>query len=360
VAKPRSSRGFTLIELLVVIAIIAVLIALLLPAVQSAREAARRAQCTNNLKQMGLGVHNYLSTHNVFPPIMGNWNLSGPATPLAGSGTWPIGWAVAILGNMEQTPLFNAVNFSNGTQDAPNTTVSYTKVNTYVCPSESVQQGPWVGSSFINYAANVGGPASIASNSGVIVPMSAGSNSNCQCGGTNIGSFGTQGITDGTSNTAMFSEKLIGIAGGAAALRSSPNARRVNFSISITYNDDNVNGAAQAQNFVSACKSIPGTQASVGNSMWNGAAWTGSHAGTYRFNAYSHVMTPNGVSCTNQATEDPGTYRTGITAGSFHPGGVNVGMADGSVRFIKDTISAPTWWAVGSRNQGEVISSDAL
>src|SRR3954447_12785242 len=124
--QARGRRGFTLIELLVVIAIIAVLIALLLPAVQAAREAARRAQCINNLKQMGLGVHNYLSANNVFPPIMGNWNIPptpATTTPFAGSGTWPLGWACAILPNMEQSQLYNALNYSNGTQDAPNTTV---------------------------------------------------------------------------------------------------------------------------------------------------------------------------------------------------------------------------------------------
>jgi len=359
--KVRRSRGFTLIELLVVIAIIAVLIALLLPAVQAAREAARRAQCVNNLKQMGLGVHNYLSTNNVFPPIMGNWNLAGPATPLVGSGTWPLGWAVAILPNLEQTTLYNAVNFSNGTQDPPNTTVSYTKVAAYVCPSESLAPGPWVASSFINYSANFGGPASIASNSGLIVPMSGNSTSNCQCGGGNIGSFGTQGVTDGTSNTAMVSEKLIGL-GGTGVLRASVNARRVNFSVSPAggFSPDNANGVAMAAAYVAACKSVPGTATSTGSNMWNGAAWTGSHAGTLRFNAYDHVNTPNGITCSTSGGEDPGTYLTAITAGSFHSGGVNVCMGDGSVRFVKDSISPVTWWAIGSRNMGEVVSSDAF
>src|SRR5580692_7256694 len=97
----KPSRGFTLIELLVVIAIIAVLIALLLPAVQAAREAARRAQCTNNLKQLGLSVHNYISTNNCFPPLMSSFNLAG-GTPTTISGAWPLGWAVALLPNMEQ------------------------------------------------------------------------------------------------------------------------------------------------------------------------------------------------------------------------------------------------------------------
>ena len=356
----RRRRAFTLIELLVVIAIIAVLIALLLPAVQAAREAARRAQCVNNLKQMGLGAHNYLSSNNVFPPFMGNWNLlPSVATPLQGSGTWPLGWAVAILPNMEASPLFNAVNFSNGTQDPPNTTVSFAKVATYVCPSESITRGPWASSSYINYAANVGGPASIATNSGVIVPMNAGPNSDCQCyTNSNSGSFGTEGVTDGTSNTAMFSEKLIGISGAGVSL-SSNNARRVNFTVSAAGYTTDSGGSAAAQLFYSACRAVPGTAVSVGSSLWNGAAWTGSHAGTLRFNAYVHLNTPNGLTCTTSGGEDPGTVTTAITAGSFHSGGVNVGMADGSVKFIKTSINPVTWWALGSRNQGEVISSDA-
>ena len=104
----RRRSAFTLIELLVVIAIIAVLIALLLPAVQAAREAARRAQCTNNLKQLGLAVHNYLTVTNVLP-----MQSMYPASASISSG-WSYGWPLALLPNLEQTPLFNAFNFSIG------------------------------------------------------------------------------------------------------------------------------------------------------------------------------------------------------------------------------------------------------
>jgi len=355
-------RGFTLIELLVVIAIIAVLIALLLPAVQSAREAARRAQCVNNLKQMGLGVHNYLSSQGVFPPIMGNWNLAG-ATPLVGSGTWPLGWAPAILPAMEQTQMYNALNYSNGAQDAPNTTVTYARINFFACPSENLKNGPWPGvTSFMSYAANFGGPASIAANSGVIVPMNGNTFSNCQCyTNRNTGSFGVEGITDGTSNTAMFSEKLIGVqtpaTGGITA--SSSLAKRVIFqAVGATVTPDTGN-AAQALQYLQACRSVPGSALPLGTNYWSGACWDGSHAGTLRFNSYAHVNTPNGLTCSTGSTEDPGNYTTAITAQSNHPGGVNVGMADGSVKFVKDSISPQTWWGIGSRNQGEVISSDA-
>jgi prepilin-type N-terminal cleavage/methylation domain-containing protein/prepilin-type processing-associated H-X9-DG protein len=368
----RSSRrgGFTLIELLVVIAIIAVLIALLLPAVQSAREAARRAQCVNNLKQMGLAVHNYLSATNVFPPLFTSWNnYGGPISPGPNTanpeGPWPLGWMVMILPMMEQTSMYNSVNFSWGAQDGPNTTVTYSKVNAFICPSESLVNGPWPGvTSFTNYAANIGGPSSVATWSGPIVVMNP-TPGNLTIPGwptnSNSGSNGFQGVTDGSSNTAMISEKLIGVqtpaAGGITA--SSANAKRVIFQApGATVTRDSGN-AAQALQYAQACKSVPGTAVAVGTNYWSGACWSGSHAGTLRFNAYNHVATPNGLTCTAQSTEDPGTADTAITPKSNHSGGINVGMCDGSVKFIKDTISIPTWWAIGTKNQSEVVSADA-
>jgi prepilin-type processing-associated H-X9-DG protein len=292
---------------------------------------------------------------------MASWNKAGStATPLEHSGTWPLGWAVAILPNMEQTPLYNALNVSNGCEQVQNTTVTYSKVATYVCPSEGISQGPWVASSYINYAANLGGPASIAAHTGIIVPMSNTATTTCHCHANgNIGSFGTQGIPDGTSNTAMFSEKLIGVAGAANVRVGSANARRVIYSATGAAVNPDTNNAAEAQAFVAACKAVPGTAMNVGSSQWNGAAWSGSHGGTYRFNAYSHVNTPNGLSCTPWGSEDPGFYGSAITAGSFHPGGVNICFGDGSVKFVKDTINTQTWWAIGSRNQSEVVSADA-
>src|SRR5215203_1073838 len=119
--RPRGARGFTLIELLVVIAIIAVLIGLLLPAVQAAREAARRSQCVNNLKQLGLAAHNYHSTTNALP-AMQLYNSNTCA------GGWSFGWAAALLPNLEQTSMFNAANYSFGGDHATNTTVSYSQL----------------------------------------------------------------------------------------------------------------------------------------------------------------------------------------------------------------------------------------
>jgi prepilin-type N-terminal cleavage/methylation domain-containing protein/prepilin-type processing-associated H-X9-DG protein len=375
--RNRSHRAFTLIELLVVIAIIAVLIALLLPAVQAAREAARRAQCVNNLKQMGLATHNYLSSQNCFPVLMTSWNVGGVAGPNTSNpeGPWPLGWAVGILPYMEQTQMYNAANYSFGAQDGPNTTITYSKVSGYVCPSESLTSGPWPGvpNGFMSYAANYGGPASMTAWNGMVVPMNGNASSNSEAypvnppagiyTHSNFAPFGTQGVTDGTSNTAVFSEKLIGIQNPAAGVITPGNlyAKRVTFNAnqpSWPGTPDTMNSTAALQ-YYQGCRAIPGTQVAVGTNYWNGACWSGSHAGTFRFNAYNHINTPNGLTCSWQGGEDPGQLLTAVTAASNHSGGVNVCFGDGSVKFIKDSIGVQIWWSLGSRNLGEIISSDA-
>jgi prepilin-type processing-associated H-X9-DG protein len=238
-----------------------------------------------------------------------------------------------------------------------------------ICPSESLATGPWPGvPSFANYAANFGGPASISAWSGPIVPMNGTTTAqtqyatNCSCYiNGNIGPVGMQGIGDGTSNTCMFSEKMIGIQTPASGgvYPGTTNANRVIFQVSSVTVTNDTGGAAQAQLFLQGCRSIPGSQQSSGTNYWNGACWAGSHSGTLRFNAYDHVNTPNGLSCQDGNAQAPGDNTDAITASSNHSGGVNVGMADGSVRFVKNTIAAVTWWAIATRAGGEAVSADA-
>ena len=365
--RPLNRPAFTLIELLVVIAIIAVLIALLLPAVQAAREAARRMQCTNNLKQLGLAMHNYISQHNCFAPLASNYSrdgVSGPNLP----NDWPMGWGVTMLPGMEQQALYNTANYSHSVNFQTNTqTLCATKVSGYICPSESIGQAPFYAGSWTNYAANFGGPATLGGWSGPIVFMGdsaqglsskATDDPSTKIG---MGTIGVQAVTDGTSNTAMFSERQIGVKDSTAAvLAGSANARRAAFRLTLP-GKHNSGDLAQALKLVAACQSLPGTQASQGSDAYSGGIWAGSHTGTLRFNSYNHFNTPNKLTCivSDGAGGAPGGFNSLITPSSNHPGGVNTALCDGSVRFIKDTINAQTWWALGTRNGGEVISADA-
>jgi prepilin-type N-terminal cleavage/methylation domain-containing protein/prepilin-type processing-associated H-X9-DG protein len=357
--QTQGQKAFTLIELLVVIAIIAVLIALLLPAVQSAREAARRAQCTNNLKQLGLAVHNYISQTGVFPAFAENYSGVGYWQ------AWPMGWAAIMLPQMEQVPMYNALNFIYGGWDAQNTTVTESQVPTLVCPSEDKGAPSWPGTK-LNYVANLGGPAEIMTWSGCLVAMKNDSRGNS--GGLmngNCASFGVESVTDGTSNTAMISERLVALFNWNPNTPMYPGNRlalRFLFNTSFTTTDDE-NSPQKALQFVQVCKSIPGTQSAyTGNyAQYIGFMWDVAACNTNEANSgYNHYNTPNSLSCTAANSQFPplGGYQDIITATSNHPGGVNVGFADGSVRFVKDSVNVQTWWAIGSRNQGEVVSSD--
>jgi prepilin-type N-terminal cleavage/methylation domain-containing protein/prepilin-type processing-associated H-X9-DG protein len=374
-------RGFTLIELLVVIAIIAVLIALLLPAVQSAREAARRAQCTNNLKQLGLAAHNYISINNVYP----SQSIQNTTT-----WSWEPSWVAAILPMMEQTPMYNAINFNLpmleigfvtpvATGGTANSTAGLATILSLLCPSESLNHpisfgGDWAQS---NYAGNYGGPGMITSCNGIIIP----SKGDQFVSSPNLGPVSIAAVVDGTSNTAMFSEHLLGAGNGLDGLTPgyvSPYvagtllAKRCLFQVSSVspLPDKGGAGLAVAQQLVSACKSIPGGTVPTEDSG-TGYAWLYTQGYDSLNLSYSHVMTPNSYSCTGAEsgffggqgnfTSDSsgGGWLGASSATSNHPGGINVGMGDGSVKFIKDSVSIQAWWGLGTRNQGEIVSSDS-
>jgi prepilin-type N-terminal cleavage/methylation domain-containing protein/prepilin-type processing-associated H-X9-DG protein len=353
----RAKRGFTLIELLVVIAIIAILIALLLPAVQSAREAARRAQCTNNLKQLGLAIHNYISTVEAFPAQCYPDNVDG-------TDNWSFSWQCSILGQMEQQPLFNSINFKISVWDGAQTTSYKTQPPTFLCPSESTNNqlgGPVYWQWICSYVADYGGPGAIQAYSGVIIPtVDLEINYLSSLGPVRLAS-----VTDGTSNTGLFSERLQGLPsdfyGGTAVAAGSPNAKRAIFASPVSTPVAISSGQANALAFARGCQSI--TSLSYFPNK-------GSVIAEYSFSNYpmhlglssfTHYTAPNSPSCENPAEANWLNVPplSSATATSNHPGGVNLGMCDGSVRFIKDSVSLPTWWALGSRALGEIISSDS-
>jgi len=375
----RGGRGFTLIELLVVIAIIAVLIALLLPAVQSAREAARRAQCTNNLKQLALATANYESANLSFPMAF-FWQFCVPGVPCAGTGAavdignggGPMG---VLLPYYEQAPAYNSWNQSVSAFTDTNSTIDGVGVSTLWCPSDGSIQGyratyapgeiynllphPMC---YSNYRGNwgywsgtptgtwPGGTADTAHRlaaiqqfNGVFVTNGYGS-----AGGAALPSRASvvrspvkiASITDGTSNTAIFSEIAHGL---------------------LAKSDYSPHGSFEDWNW-----------------------WTSGNLGDTTY-AHYWPVNPQKKAANSTSIDQAGAFVNG--ASSFHPGGINVAMVDGSVRFVKDSISSwlfdPStgmpqgvsrdqsvwvlgpaarvgiWQALGSVNGGEVLSADS-
>jgi prepilin-type N-terminal cleavage/methylation domain-containing protein/prepilin-type processing-associated H-X9-DG protein len=372
-----SRKGFTLIELLVVIAIIAILIALLLPAVQAAREAARRSQCINNLKQIGLAMHNYISANSsvplgasLAPYAPGGWYTAANNSTNGNMWNWDSWSAHALmLPYMEQGPIYSAINFSystggsnqNGVAEPgyfANSTAMNTVISTLGCPSD----GSW---------------NAVKSNGGVNIcsyGLSTGTStySTSAVGQPVTGLFGYQTlvtlaqITDGTSNTIAFGEQLVGDTNANSMNRTiaTGNGAAPAGSLADQYDASAVGGTTQtALAGLAADITSCNTQFRTGpRENDRGYRWGMGCPGWTMLNT---VMPPNGggqalfgacrVNCCVDGQAEHDEFNV---VSSYHPGGVNVGMADGSSRFIKSSIGVVTWWALGTKGNGEVISSD--
>jgi prepilin-type processing-associated H-X9-DG protein len=230
----------------------------------------------------------------------------------------------------------------------------------------------------MNYVGNGEGPGLVAYNryfSGTIVPntwtvqalppgyKNYGSTPGEWNGAANnFGPIGIENIRDGTSNTGLFSERLVGMAGDPDVLRSSPDFKRAIYTAPSSVPGRNA-GPAGALQFIQACNSLPGTTISTWSDS-NQICWTASYPWYYCSNGYNHMGPPNSTSC-NNPNEYFGTWITSLgpsgsaPPNSNHPGGVNLCFADGSVKFVKDTVGLQPWWAIGTRNGGEIVSSDS-
>ena len=381
---PKSGQGFTLIELLVVIAIIAVLIALLLPAVQSAREAARRSQCVNNMKQIGLALHNYVSTHDSFP-LGGNPNQPGPGDTWGPPGSQWGAWSAQtmMLPYMEQGPIFQNINFSyeawgaNGNGQNSNFTAVANRINSFLCPSSRPPSNAmgqlnginkiWPGNS---YFASVGSsvmwrgdestkPNGCFANSGAVT--------------------GLRDIIDGTSNTIVFGEMKLG--------DEDNNKKSLQDIIGLPswpeFNvggDRDISGPLANMPLGGAALTIALQQAAVawqtgnggytgwfcpagvgdanGQRSYNGLVWW---IGALSYGLGNICVPPNSpypyIQFQNGNCDFDSAGVVGLT--SFHPGGANALFGDGSVRFLKSSVSYPVIWALGSKDQGEVVTSDS-
>jgi prepilin-type N-terminal cleavage/methylation domain-containing protein/prepilin-type processing-associated H-X9-DG protein len=335
----RMKRGFTLIELLVVIAIIAVLIALLLPAVQAAREAARRSQCVNNLKQIGLGLHNYHQTSDVFPT---GGSCNAPQDSYGSFNYNCVIWngvsaQALMLSYMEQSQIYNAINMNlagpGGTLgNTANSTTFYTKINVFLCPSDG-----YAGQSSGNlnsYRGNFG--------------TTSQSYSSTSTGVFSYGqAYGVNTITDGTSNTIAYGEQLVGYSGNPQYRGNGMNSTGVmqNFNVE-TLGVQTVNQALQT--CTTAFRS--GSPLPYSGHYW----WVG----TMGHSMFNTVVPPNSnlFPWANCKTGGGGSYSNAM---SNHSGGANFLFADGSVKFIKNSINQYTYWNIGTRNMGEVVSSDS-
>ena len=327
--------GFTLIELLVVIGILCILIALLLPAAHSAREAARRSACANNLRQIGLAVQAYHDVFQCYPSVTsiglrgsGPPNFSNPDANPSYVGQYSV--QARLLPYLDLRPLYDAVNFDhddqtlNGGRATPaNLTAFRTTIPLFLCPSDS-SPSPAHNN---NYRACMGVGGSLATwvetpdSGNGLFPI--------------VGFVSSAFVPDGLSHTSAFSERVRGSFREFQPARDSLQAPLI---------------VRTADDLLTACRIAAHRRETQGAWLRHGGEWSGTSS---QFTLYCHAQTPNGrvVDCQRPAE----VVFAMATARSPHPGGVNLLMGDGSSRFVAETVSSAVWRGFGSRNGHELV-----
>jgi len=356
----RLQRGFTLIELLVVIAIIAILVSLLFPAVQQAREAARRTQCRNNLKQLGLALHNYADAFKAFPPGRivyvspgddGTTGANGNAT--TGRGDCFSAFA-QLLPQLDQGPLYSQINFNSGPDTAANDQIVGVQPPVLLCPSDMGTRALTQNSIFVgltNYVLNTGTtfPVSLKNPSGIPVTGIFFENSRVRIAD----------ITDGTSNTVCLGEQILSNptdSTGTGVVNASGNwtGGLPSTGFALTTGNNNTNSGPELLNYPGDCVAGNRLQLTRGNRLLYGAP---GHT------MYNHIRSPNdkNIDCRGglpHSTRNQYWWSRlshNVASHSRHIGGVHVLFCDGHVQFISENISLAVWQGIGSRDGGEII-----
>lgn len=310
----RHRHAFTLVELLVVIAIIGILVALLLPAVQAAREAARRMQCGNNLKQMGLAMHNYHDTYKCIPIA----DVNGSTNPVSAH--------ARLLPYLEQNSIYALVDFNVPYNHANNTAARNTELSVFHCPSDPARLIPSALGGRNNYYWNAGNIVVMYASGAAGQPPTNGIIYHNQV-------YRFADIVDGLSGTGAFAEKLTGDGNNGISTPKTDTFQPGTYP----------NTADEA---TQQCNAVNVTDISKQGYSNVGAPWLQQYHST---NQYNHILPPNGLSC----MYPPGRIAT--TTNSWHPGGIQMTLCDGSVRFVSNTIDIGIWRGVGSINGGETI-----